>query len=163
MIDIYDSETIIKIYRLLGKKCEAIDSFINNQALYFGPCSAEYGAEDVCNNIIELIGRKNQLINLKIIIDYVLKNLNEEDKKILYIKMNYKTTMAEICGILELKERTAFRKIEKAYENLAIALNNSKYANKLESLLNKEDWIMAVKESIKERRMAYKNEAVSIL
>jgi hypothetical protein len=53
MIDIYDSETIIKCYSLLSRKCDIIDKFINNQALYFGPCTAEYGAEDVYNNIIE--------------------------------------------------------------------------------------------------------------
>ena len=55
MIDIYDSETIIKIYRMLNKKCEAIDNFIKEHALYFGPCTLEYGAEDVCENIIQLI------------------------------------------------------------------------------------------------------------
>ena len=30
MIDIYDSEAIVKIYRLLCKKCDAIDKFISN-------------------------------------------------------------------------------------------------------------------------------------
>ena len=45
--------------------------------------------------------------------------------------MNYKISMSEICGILNLKERTAFRRIERAYENLAEALNKSKYCDKL--------------------------------
>ena len=156
MISIYDSEAIIKIYNLLGKKCDIIDKFINNHALYFGPCTAEYGAEDVCNNIIELMERKNQLINLKIIVDSALKKLCEEDKKVLYIKMNYKISMAEICGILSLKERTAFRRIERAYENLANELNNSKYINKLLKLLNGETWITAVRDDVKLRRKAYK-------
>ena len=40
MIDIYETEALIKIYRLLRKKCDAIDKFINNYALYFGPCTA---------------------------------------------------------------------------------------------------------------------------
>ena len=101
--------------------------------------------------------RKNQLINLKIILDSAIKTLSEKDKKILYIKMHYKITMLELCGILEIKERTAFRMIERAYENLTHALNNSKYVHKLVNLLNKEDWLQAVKEDVKERRMAYKN------
>ena len=79
MIDVYDSETLVKIYRLLKKKCEAIDKFINNHALYFGPCTAEYGSLDVCNNIIELMTRKNQLINLKIIVDSAIKTLSDKD------------------------------------------------------------------------------------
>lgn len=156
MIDIYDSEALVKIYRLIRKKCDAIDKFIQNHALYFGPCTAEYGALDVCNNIIELMTRKNQLINLKIILDKAINCLSEKDKKILFIKINYNLQMNEICGILELKERTAFRHIERAFENLAEALNNSKYYSKLCKIINKEEWIQDIKEEIKERRLAFK-------
>ena len=159
MIDVYDSEALIKIYRLLRKKCDAIDKFIQNHALYFGPCTAEYGALDVCNNIIELMTRKNQLINLKIIIDKAIDALDEKDKKILYIKINYNLQMNEICGILDLKERTAFRRIEKAFENLAEALNNSKYCVKLQKIIDSEEWIQDIKEEVKERRLAFKNVA----
>ena len=86
MIDIYDSETLIKVYRMLNKKCEAIDHFVREHALYFGPNTVEYGAEDVCNNILDLMARKNQLINLKIILDSAIIKLSEKDKKILFIK-----------------------------------------------------------------------------
>ena len=160
MIDVYDSETLVRIYKLLRKKCEAIDKFIKNHALYFGPCTAEYGALDVCNNIIELMTRKNQLINLKIIIDTAIKTLDEKDKKILFIKMNYNLQMNEICGILELKERTAFRRIEKAFENLADALNKSKYYLKLQKIINSEEWIQDIKEEVKDRRMAFKGKVM---
>lgn len=156
MIDIYDSEALVKTYRLLRKKCEAIDKFINNHALYFGPCTADYGSLDVCNNIIDLMTRKNQLINLKIIIDNAIKSLSEKDKKILFIKMNYNLQMSEICGLLELKERTAFRRIERAFENLTEALNNSKYSSKLVRIMDSEDWIQDIKEEVRERRMAFK-------
>lgn len=156
MISVYDSEAIVKIYRLLKKKCEAIDKFINNNALYFGAGSAEFGAIDVCNNIIDLMTRKNQLINLKIIVDSAIKELSEKDKQILYIKMNYSISMGEICGILELKERTAFRRIEHAFLSLADALNRSKYLNKLERIINSEQWINDVVESVREHRLAYR-------
>ena len=162
MIDIYDCETIVKIYRLLKKKCEAIDKFITNHALYFGPTTAEYGSLDVCNNIIELMTRKNQLINLKIIVDNTIKSLNEKDKKILFIKMNYNISMNEICGILELKQRTAFRRIEHAFLNLAEALNNSKYKDKLIKIINNEDWILDIKQEVKERRLAFKGKELEI-
>lgn len=160
MIDIFDSEALIKAYRLLKKKCEAIDKFIKNHALYFGPCTAEYGSLDVCNNIIDLMTRKNQLINLKIILDTAIKTLDEKDKKVLFIKMNYNISMGEFCGILELKERTAFRRIERAFENLTEALNNSKYCNKLYKILNSEDWIADMKHEVKERRLAFKCKTV---
>lgn len=156
MIDIYDSEAIIKIYRLLNKKCEAIDRFINNHALYFGTNSYEFGSVDVCNNILDLMARKNQLINLKIIVDSAINALSEKDKQVLFIKMNYNLSMEEICGILNLKERTAFRRIEHAFINLAEALNNSKYSNRLEKILFKEQWIIDIKNLVKEHRLAYK-------
>ena len=36
MFDIYDSETVVKIYRMLKKRCDAIDKFINNHSMYYG-------------------------------------------------------------------------------------------------------------------------------
>ena len=159
MIDIYDSEALIKTYRLLNKKCLAIDKFIKNHAYYFGPCTDEYGSLDVCNNIIELMTRKNQLINLKIIIDKAIAELSEKDKKILLIKIHYNLQMNEICGVLDLKERTAFRRIERAFENFADALNNSKYYSKLLKIIDQEEWIMDFKNEIKERRMAFRSTA----
>lgn len=160
MIDIYDSEALVKTYRLLRKKCEAIDKFIHNHALYFGPCTADYGSLDVCNNIIELMTRKNQLINLKLIIDSAIKTLSEKDKKILFIKMNYNMQMNEICGVLNLKERTAFRRIERAFENLTEALNNSKYYLKLTKIIDNEDWIKDIKEEVRDRRIAFRCKAI---
>ena len=157
MIDIFDSEAIIKSYRLLRKKCDAINKFIENHAFYFGTGCNEYGALDVCNNIIDLMERKNQLINFKIIVDSAIKTLDEKDKKLLFIKMHYNLSMQELCGILDLKERTAFRHIEKAVCNLTNALNNSKYYNKLEKILKTEAWITAFKPEIKDRRMSYRN------
>lgn len=156
MLDNYDSETLVKIYRLLNKKCQAIDGFIKNHALNFGSCSAEFGTEDVCNNIIELITKKNQLINLKIILDNAVNSLNDEDKKVIYVKMNYHLSMDEFCAVLELKERTAFRRIERAFTNLTVALNHSKYLEKLISIMNKEVWIARLREDVKARRLAYR-------
>jgi len=157
MIDIYDSESIVKVYRLLNKKCDAIDHFIENHAYYFGPCTYEYGSVDVYNNILDLMTRKNELINLKLIVDNALKSLAEKDKKILYLKMNYNLSLAEICGVLELKERTCFRHIERAYENLSDALNRSRYAEKLEKLLRKEEWIIDIREAVEAKHMAYRS------
>lgn len=162
MINIYDSEALVKVYRMLNKKCEAIDHFIREHALYFGPNTVEYGAEDVCNNILDLIARKNQLINLKIIIDSAIKNLSVNDKKILFIKMHYSISMEELCAVLELKQRTAFRHIERAYENLCGVLNNSKYLGKLEYILSMEDWINAIREEVREYRMAFKCKAIEL-
>ncbi len=162
MIDIYDSEAIIKIYRMLAKRCDAIDRYINNHAYYFGSSTSEYGSLDVYNNIIDLIERKNQLINLKVIIDNAIGSLDVDDKKILYVKMNYTISMAELCGILDLKERTAFRHIERAFYNLTDALNNSKYIEKLIQILESEIWISNIRKEVRERRMAFKYKPITV-
>ena len=162
MIDIYDSEAIVKIYRMLAKKCDAIDRFINNHAFYFGPSTSDYGSLDVCNNIIDLITRKNQLINFKVIVDNAVKSLDVEDKKILHIKMRYSISISELCGILELKERTAFRHIERAFSHLTDALNNSKYIEKLVSIIDNEIWISDIRQEVRERRMAFKCKPLSV-
>lgn len=162
MIDIYDSEAIVKIYRMLAKRCNAIDRYINNYAFYFGPSTSDYGSLDVCNNIIDLIERKNQLINLKVIVDNAIKSLKVEDKKILYVKMNYSISMSELCGILDLKERTAFRHIERAFYNMTEALNKSKYIEKLVHILDSEVWIADIRQEVKERRLSFKMKALSL-
>ena len=70
--------------------------------------------------------------------------------------MNYNISMAELCGVLDMKERTAFRWIERAFVDLTDALNNSKYINKLETIIKEESWIKDVYNEVKERRLALK-------
>ena len=163
MIDIYDCEALVKIYRLLDKKCTIIDKFINNHAYYCGPYSEEYSAVDVYNDILDLMERKNHLINIKLMLDTALNRLVVEDKKVLLIKLNYNISMSEFCAVLNLKERTAFRRIEHAFLCLTDAINQSKYASKLEEIINKEEWIRAVCQDVKERRQAFKNHSNSTL
>ena len=102
------------------------------------------------------------MINLKIIIDNAINSLDEKDKKILLIKIHYNIKMDELCEFLSLKERTAFRRIERAYLNLCEALNNSKYLTKLMSIMEKEIWIDDVKNKVKDRRKSYKGKSVII-
>ncbi len=163
MLNIYDSEAIIKIYRLLQKRCDVIDRFIKNHAYYFGPYTEEYGAVEIYNSIIELMERKNQLINLKIIVDSAVSKLGDNDRKILLIKMKYNLSMVEICGILELKERTAFRRIEQAFSHLTDELNRSNYIDKLYDIIEKEEWIVNIRHNVMERRQAYRSEQLGLV
>lgn len=156
MINIYECEALVKIYSTLDKKCNIIDKFINNHAFYCGPYSDEYSAVDVYNDILDLIERKNKLINIKLIIDNAVKNLSENDKKVLFIKLNYNISMHELCALLNLKERTAFRRVERAFENMTDKLNQSKYALKLEHIIENEAWINRICENVKLRRLSFK-------
>ena len=96
-------------------------------------------------------------------IDNAIKNLSENDKKILFIKLNYNISMNELCALLNLKERTAFRRVERAFEDMTEQLNQSKYAFKLEQIIAKEDWISKICENVKQRRLAYKDNPQEML
>ena len=155
-----NEEKMMQLKQELGNVHVYAECFdITDGAMRHGFCQRvmqEFGAVDVCNNILDLMSRKNQLINLKLIVDSAIHKLSEKDKQILFIKMNYNLSMGEICGILDLKERTAFRRIEHAFLNLADALNCSKYSNRLEKILFNEQWIKDVKQRVKEHRLAYR-------
>ncbi len=163
MIDIYDCEALVKVYRLLEKRCAIIDKFINNHAYYCGPYSEEYSAVDVYNDILDLIERKNQLINIKLIMDEAIKRLPCADKKVVYAKLNYNISMAEFCGILNLKERTAFRRIEHAFDSLANEINRSRYIDKLTGIIEHQEWIKGVRQDVKQRRQAFKSAPAEML
>lgn len=76
--------------------------------------------------------------------------------------MNYSISMEEFCAILHFKERTAFRRIERAFKDLADSLNNSKYIDKLTHIMSHEEWISSVKQEVKERRMAFKSQTATV-
>ena len=97
--------------------------------------SSLYGVVEQC-----IVAKKDPNSNLELNVD-TLKGIYESYEKINRLKnkrnyaleeeMNYNLSMDEICGILDLKERTAFRRIEHAFSNLADALNNSKHSSRL--------------------------------
>ncbi len=85
------------------------------------------------------------------------EELDDKDKKILLIKMNYNLSISEICGILDVGERTAFRRIENAFSHLADNLNGSKYSDKFKKIIEGEEWIRNIKNQIKNRRESYRS------
>ena len=110
----------------------------------------------MCNNIIDLMTRKNQLINLKLIMDAAIDRLDDNDKKVIYLKTRYSLSTTDLCEVLEVKERTVFRRVEHAIGALTSVLNKSKYIDKLESIMNDEFWIVSMRDELKDRRIAYK-------
>lgn len=106
--------------------------------------------------------RKNQLINLKLLLDNAIDILDDKDKQVIFIKTRLSPSISTFCEILDLKERTAFRRIDRAFSNLTIALNESKYVEKLIKIMKDEMWIVSIRDDIKERRMSYKVKSCTI-
>ena len=146
MLVINDAKVLISAYRFIEKNCNMINEFVYNHAINFGPSPEYCTTYDVTNNIINLMERKNRLINLKLIIDELVSELNQNDKLIVLSKMRFDLSMKSFCQIFQIPSaRTAFRRIQTALEHFTMHANNSRYKDKLEYLLDNEDWIVAMR------------------
>lgn len=146
MLDINDAKVLISAYRFIEKNCDLINEFVYKHAINFGPSPEYCSTYDVTNNIINLIERKNRLINLKLIIDELVDGLNMQDKLIILSKMRFSLTMKSLCQMFEISSiRTAFRRLQTALEHFTLRANSSPYKDKLEYLLYNEEWIVAMR------------------
>ena len=146
MLVINDAKVLISAYRFIEKNCDLINEFVYKHAINFGPSPEYCSTFDVTNNIINLIERKNRLINLKLIMDQLVASLQPQDKMIILSKMRYDLSMKSFCQVFEISStRTAFRRIQTALEHFTMHANSSPYKEKLEYLLDNENWIVALR------------------
>ena len=146
MLVIDDVKVLISAYRFIERNCDLINEFVYKHAINFGPSPEYCSTYDVTNNIINLIERKNRLINLKLIIDQLVQELNKEDRLIIMAKMRFDLTTKTFCQMFNYSSaRTAFRRMQNAIERFTKHANNSPYKEKLEYLLNNEHWIVAMR------------------
>ena len=149
-----DAKVLIMAYRWIEKNCNLIDEFVYKHSINFGPSPEYCSTYDVTNNIIDLIERKNRLINLKLILDELIDELSVEDKKILLAKMKFNLSMKLICEAFKMPSlRTAFRRIDKAIQSFTIHANNSQYKAKLEYMLDKEYWTANIRKNMEEKNV----------
>jgi len=60
--------------------------------------------------------------------------------------MRFDLSMKSLCEMFQISSlRTAFRRVQSALEHFTMHANNSKYKEKLEYLLDNEDWIVAMR------------------
>ena len=136
-------KTLLSLYRHLGAMANSIDNLIRRIGINSAFNHHVYNSTFVdSNKIIELTERKIKIINLKVLIEKSLDNLKINDLKVLslyYIDgLNYK----KILEVLDVSERTFFRRKELAVARFAENLNNLGYgAHRLNEYLKNESWI----------------------
>ena len=92
---------------------------------------------------------------MKLIVDELVDGLSKNDKLIILAKMRFDLSMKSICQIFQISSlRTAFRRIQTAFEHFTMHINNSKYKEKLEFLLDNEEFIIAIRKSELEQKNA---------
>ena len=154
MLVINDAKVLISAYRFIEKNCDLINEFVYKHAINFGPSPECCTTYDVTNNIINLMERKNRLINLKLIIDDLVSTLNQTDKLIILAKMRFDLSMKSLCEMFQIPSlRTAFRRVQSALEHFTRHANNSCYKEKLEYLLDNEHWIITMRRAQVEKNV----------
>lgn len=140
-------KTIISVQKYLERVISAIDSLISKKALASVFVNSknltEQNAYSVANTLIELSERKINLINLNIICSDALQNINKLSAKILILKFIDCLSSAEIASLIGVSDRTFFRKLNFAYDELAKWLSRNNYTKEyFEKNYKNEGWIM---------------------
>lgn len=159
------SKTILGVYRYLPRVTYAFDKLVKTRA-YNSSATSSYNLAfndvmNIANSIINLTQRKNNLINLKLIIDKTLKSIDTTSAKILVFKFIDGKKSADIAKLLNVCTRTYFRKVNLALSHFSKALSKLGYSTfKLENMLKDERWIMEVYHTYSSQRI---NETENIM
>ncbi len=136
-------KTLIGLYRHLGTMANSIDNLIKRIGVNSAFNHSIYNSTIAdSNKIIELTERKIKIINLKVIIEKALNKLKINDFRILSLAyvdcVNYK----KVQEILNISERTFFRRKELAIARFSCNLSELGFnAEKLNDYLKNENWI----------------------
>ena len=140
------TRTILSVYRYLERISNAIDKIVKRSAIASGFLSHQNyyynNVLSISQKIIDLSQRKVTIINLKVLIDDILKTLSKKDAAVLIEKYIDCLKIKEIAQRENLSVRTVFRRIENAEISFAKTLRLKGYCeSKLASLLKDEKWI----------------------
>ena len=148
------ARTILTVQRHIAKVVRALDEIIYKRALssiYVTTKNlTEQSSEAVSNFIINVSETKVNLINLNTICIDGLKAIDKLCSKILILKHIDGRTSLEIANLLDISERTYYRRLNKAYELFADYLQENGFCEQyfMDKFVN-EGWIMEVYYSCK--------------
>ena len=153
-IDKYLIETLISSYRDFDKICCAIDRYLLNVGSYPSCCNDSIMI--LYDNLIQQMIRKSKLMKVKDALLRNVKGLSFDDRQIFEALVTLKQLKKEdICFLLNIKERTLYRRIESLYKNLAELLIKSKDNQLILEVCRNEYFISAKYLLLKERRQSY--------
>lgn len=142
-------KTMVMIQKYLERVTKAIDSLVYKRAMTSVFVNSknltEQSAYAVTNNLIELSERKIRLINLHTICSNALKGIDKNSAKLLILKFVDGLPSVEIASLLELSDRTYYRKLNEAYGSLENWLKRNNFTEEyFRTNFKNEGWIMDV-------------------
>ena len=121
----------LHIYSFIPNICKAIDKLVVTKGVNsFGKsayCTIET-TEEQAKNIIDLMQRKVDFINLKLFADNALIEMGDK-AKILVLKFIEGLSANKICDVLKLTTRTFFRKLENATKSFETTMAKNMLTN----------------------------------
>lgn len=131
---------LLKNYNNLVNFADAVDERIKSLAQ--SSASVMLSAMELSNMVIDLMQKKVSLCNAKVLVENVLKNLKEEEKRILILKFVDNVPIEVIAKILNQSLRTTYRKLGEAKRRFAETMMFMGFTDKeLSSLFYKQLWI----------------------
>ncbi len=151
--DMVWAKTILSVYRYLERICGAIDKIVMQSALGSGEVTggaySHNNVYSISQKIIDYSQRKVTLINLKVLVEDILKNIPISDAKILIERYVNGAKRREISERLEISMRTVYRKIERAEKSFLSKMCQKGYSSfKLQQFLKDEVWIKSAYDMI---------------
>lgn len=111
-------KAILSSYNYLQRLCDSIDLLVERTAVNsyysFSFNFNDTAIETVSNKIIELTNRKIGYINLKLIIDKVLKEIPKNQAKLIILKYIQKLSIEKTCELLDISVRSGYRRLDNA-------------------------------------------------
>ncbi len=136
-------KTLLSLYRHLETMANSIDNLIKRIGINSAFNHTVYNSTILdANKIIELTERKIKIINLKVLTEKALNGLSEKHLKILMLYyvdgLNYK----KIQEVLNITQRTFFRRKEIAIAHFSNKLCEQGFdSKKLFNYLKNENWV----------------------
>lgn len=137
------AKTLLIAYKYLGTLCRGFDKEINslaNNSMYIGGnWNDRQSVIYISNKILELTQKKMDFINIKVLVEKTLKNINTTYAKLLILKYIKELNANTVCNLLNMSERTFFRKLNNAVNEFSYALVKIGYSHKKLNTLYSDD------------------------
>ena len=151
-----DSKNIVKttfiIYRFLDKLTRSIDRKIMSRAVnsfYVSEKLLQNGVWEVSEDIIDLMDKKVEFINLKLLVEKSLTLLPRNLSRLLIMKYIDGVSNEFISQRLGLTNRTFFRQVSQALAWASKAMKHLGFEeDRLMDIFQKDKWVMGVLTSV---------------
>lgn len=143
------AKTMLIAYRYLAPISKAIDKVFNKTVKASFNMSGMYGdrysAENISNRLIKMTNKKVDYINLKVIIENALSKLKPQCSKLLILRYIKELNVTTICNLLNICERTLFRRLNKALAQFRECVKEIGYTTeKLEVVYLNDSFIKSI-------------------